>query len=234
MDGHGFTLGGASLRARGSGALHWPERGVLLVSDLHLGRAERLARRGGPLLPPYETGDTLTRLAAEIDATRPAHVIALGDSFDDRAAAQALTAAQRATLAALMAGRCWDWVEGNHDPGPLDLPGTHRSDLDLGPLSFRHIARPGARGEVSGHYHPKARLRLGGARLARPAFLIDADRVILPAFGTYTGGLATEAEALSDLMGPRAVAVLTGPRPCVLPMPRRSAPRVRRPEGTGV
>ncbi len=225
MDAHDFTLSGIALRACANGALHWPERGVLVVSDLHLGRAERLARRGGPLLPPYETDDTLARLAESLDATCAAHVVALGDSFDDRAAAAALTEAQRARLTALMAGRIWDWVEGNHDPGPLDLPGTHRSDLQLGPLTLRHIARPGAVGEISGHYHPKARLTLGGARLTRPAFLIDRARVILPAFGTYTGGLSTEAEALSDLMAPDAVAVLTGPRARAIPMPRRAPVR---------
>ena len=225
MDAHDFSLHGTRLRACASGALHWPERNLLVVSDLHLGRAERLARRGGPLLPPYETDDTLTRLAEAIDATAPTHVVALGDSFDDRAAAAALTPAQHQRLQALMAGRVWDWVEGNHDPGPLDLPGTHRTDLRLGPLTLRHIARPQATGELSGHYHPKARLRLGGARLSRPAFLIDAARVILPAFGTYTGGLSTEAEALSDLMAPSAIAVLTGPKARAIPMPRRAPPQ---------
>ncbi|MGY6633490.1 MAG: ligase-associated DNA damage response endonuclease PdeM [Alkalilacustris sp.] len=222
MDGYDFTLSGIALRACACGALHWPDRGLLVVSDLHLGRAERLARRGGPLLPPYETDDTLSRLAEAIDATAATHVVALGDSFDDRAAAAALTPAQHDRLTALMAGRVWDWVEGNHDPGPLDLPGTHRSDLTLGPLTLRHIAQPQATAEISGHYHPKARLALGGARLARPAFLIDRVRVILPAFGTYTGGLSTEAEALSDLMGPDAIAVLTGPRARAIPMPRRA------------
>lgn len=223
MNAHAFTLSGAPLRACASGALHWPDRGVLVVSDLHLGRAERMARRGGPLLPPYETDDTLSRLAADIDATRPAHVIALGDSFDDRAAAEGLSAAQHARLASLMAGRIWDWVEGNHDPGPLDLPGTHRAEVTLGPLTLRHIAQPGAVGEVSGHYHPKARLSLRGARVARACFLIDAARVILPAYGTYTGGLATDAEALASLMAPGAIAVLTGTHARAIPMPRRRA-----------
>ncbi|MGY6410001.1 MAG: ligase-associated DNA damage response endonuclease PdeM [Alkalilacustris sp.] len=227
MDGHAFTLSGIPLRACACGALYWPDRNLLIVSDLHLGRAERLARRGGPLLPPYETDDTLSRLAEAIDATAATHVVALGDSFDDRAAAAALTQAQHDRLTALMAGRVWDWVEGNHDPGPLDLPGTHRSDLTLGPLTLRHIAQPQATAEISGHYHPKARLTLGGARLTRPAFLIDRSRVILPAFGTYTGGLSTVAEALSDLMAPDAIAVLTGPTVRAIPMPRR-AQRSRR------
>ena len=60
---------------------------MLILSDLHLGKSERMARRGGALLPPYETLETLDRLQAEIAATDPAVVVSLGDGFDDDAAA---------------------------------------------------------------------------------------------------------------------------------------------------
>ena len=117
----------------------------------------------------------------------------------------------------MMAGRDWTWIEGNHDAGPVDVGGTHRAILTLGPLTFRHIAEARASGEVSGHYHPKA--RLGGT--ARPCFLVDRDRLILPAYGHYTGGLPCEDAVLQSLMRPQALAILTGPRAIPLPMPRR-------------
>ncbi|WP_212524550.1 ligase-associated DNA damage response endonuclease PdeM [Actibacterium sp. MT2.3-13A] len=221
MNGYDFTLAGAALTARASGALWWPAEGLLAVSDLHLGKSERLARRGGALLPPYEVRETLARLAAEIAATEPRTVLCLGDSFDDVAAADGLDPADRAALSRLMAGRRWIWAEGNHDPGPVELGGTHLAEFRLRALSFRHIATPGARGEVSGHYHPKARLSLRGQAISRPCFLIDADRVILPAFGAYTGGLRSDDPVLEGLMGPQAVAVLTGPAARAIPMPRR-------------
>ncbi|MGG7645648.1 ligase-associated DNA damage response endonuclease PdeM [Rhodovulum sp. YNF3179] len=217
MHGHDFPLADATLTALGSGALFWRAESLLCVSDLHLGKAERIARRGGALLPPFETRDTLARLADDIASTDPAVVVCLGDSFDDLAAAGGLGEAERSWLMQLMAGRRWIWVEGNHDPGPVDLGGTHRAELALGPLVFRHIARPDAAGEVSGHYHPKARL----ARRSRPAFLVDSRRVILPAYGTYTGGLACHAPPLAGLMGPQAIAILTGAPPRAMPMPRR-------------
>ena len=47
MNGYGFDLVGARLVALPSGALHWPEERCLAVSDLHLGRSERYARRAG-------------------------------------------------------------------------------------------------------------------------------------------------------------------------------------------
>ena len=221
MSGYDFTLSGARLTARPSGALWWPDEAVLVVSDLHLGKSERLARRGGALLPPYEVRETLARLAAEIAATGPRTVLCLGDSFDDIAAAGSLDPADSAELARLMAGRRWLWVEGNHDPGPVEIGGTHLAEFRLGALAFRHIAEPAARGEISGHYHPKARLSLRGQAVSRPCFLIDACRAILPAFGAYTGGLRCDDPALAGLMGPEAVAVLTGPAARAMPLPRR-------------
>ncbi|MCB1348617.1 MAG: ligase-associated DNA damage response endonuclease PdeM, partial [Maritimibacter sp.] len=198
------------------GALWWAGERLLCVSDLHLGRSERYARNAGALLPPYEVRDTLTRLEADIEATGAQRVICLGDSFDDDDAARGLAADALDWLTRLMAGRQWTWIEGNHDPGPVTLGGSHRAMVALGPLTFRHIAIASETGEISGHYHPKVRL----AGRARRCLLVDADRAILPAYGTYTGGLGTDAGALSSLMGSGALAVMTGPTPCALPMPR--------------
>jgi uncharacterized protein len=205
MGGYEFDLSGARLTALPSGALHWREARALCVSDLHLGRSERIARLGGALLPPYEVTDTLTRLDADIGLTAARTVICLGDTFDDDAAAD-LPEDARLWLARLMAGRRWVWIAGNHDPGPVTLGGEHRADLALGPLIFRHIAQAGAAGEVSGHYHPKHRL----AGQSRPCFLTDGRRAILPAYGTYTGGLAATDAAFRPLFGAGALAVLTG------------------------
>lgn len=211
---HAFTLAGETLHALPSGALHWPAQSLLCVSDLHFGKSERLARRGGALLPPYETRATLEKLEADIDRTAPAQVICLGDSFDDLAAADGLEEAARLRLARLMAGRDWTWIEGNHDAGPVDIGGTHRATVTLGPLTFRHIADPSQSAEISGHYHPKARLK----GTSRPCFLLDALRLILPAYGTYTGGLRTDDADLQALMQKGALAILTGPRALPIPM----------------
>lgn len=217
MNTYGFTLSGAQLEALPSGALWWPDQRLLCVSDLHLGKAERHARRGGPALPPYETRETLTRLAEDLERTGAETVICLGDSFDDLAAAQALPEAEKLWISKLQAGRRWIWIEGNHDPGPIELGGEHLSDLQVDQLVFRHIATPAGGGEISGHYHPKVRLQRG----TRPAFLLDAFRLILPAYGAYTGGLRSHEAPLCDLMGQNALAILLGPHPLPVPMPRR-------------
>ncbi len=216
MNGHTFTLNGADLLALPTGALWWAERRLLCVSDLHLGKSDRAARRWGTLLPPYEVADTLARLDADLAMTRPATVVCLGDSFDDRESADALSEDHRLWLSRLMAGRRWLWIEGNHDPGPLALGGSYLSECREGPLAFRHIAQPDATAEVSGHYHPKARV----AGVTRPCFLVDGARAILPAYGTFTGGLHAHSAPLAALMRPEARALLLGPRITVAPMPR--------------
>ncbi|MCF2869774.1 ligase-associated DNA damage response endonuclease PdeM [Octadecabacter sp. G9-8] len=216
MTDHVFTFCKTDLAARADGTLWWAAERILCVSDLHLGKSERIARRGGTLLPPYETRETLWRLEAAIDATNPATVICLGDSFDDLGAARAISDDTRATLTRLQAGRDWIWIEGNHDPGPVELGGTHMADLKRGPLTFRHIATSET-GEISGHYHPKGAIA-GATR--RPCFLIDAARIIMPAFGAYTGGLSARDDVLAAIMEPTAIAVLTGKS--ALPVPLKS------------
>jgi uncharacterized protein len=216
MTTYSFTLNDASLVALPSGALYWPDQNLLAVSDLHFGKSERLARRGGTLLPPFDTCETLSRLDQDIAMTDPAQIICLGDSFDDLDAARGLPDADRLWLSRLMAGRNWTWLEGNHDPGPINLGGTHRADLTIGPLTFRHIADPTQSAEISGHYHPKARI----AGQSRTCFLLDENRLILPAYGAYTGGLWCDHASLTGIMTETAIAILTGPRTIPMPMPR--------------
>ncbi len=239
MDGLAFTLAETTLTALPSGALWLGSYRVLCVSDLHLGKSDRIARRSGIMLPPYETRATLERLATDIAATDPQTVICLGDSFDDLTAANSLDDAARLSLMQLQAGRRWVWIEGNHDPGPVDLGGSHLHDMHCGPLVFRHVAQASAqtsaqaerqgtaRAEVSGHYHPKIALPGGGG--ARPCFVFDDARVILPAYGAYTGGLCATSQPLRGLLAATAYAVLTGRRAIIAPLPLsrpmgRSAP----------
>jgi DNA ligase-associated metallophosphoesterase len=215
-----FQFRGETLHALPTGALYWPRRRLLCVSDLHLGKSDRMARRGGPMLPPYETRETLDTLGTDLSLTDAREVICLGDSFDDLAASRDLATSLRDLLLGMMAGRRWIWILGNHDPGPVDLGGTHLSDHAAPPLMFRHIAEQGAAGEVSGHYHPKARISLRGRAFSRRCFLLDRYRLILPAYGTYTGGMASDRPELTTLMDADAEAILLGPTPVRMPMPR--------------
>jgi len=172
------------------GVLYFPDFGLLAVSDLHLEKGSSLARRGA-LIPPYDTGATLTRLQAVIADYQPKIVISLGDSFHDGEGAARLHPSFRDRLEALMTGRDWFWVAGNHDPeAPADLPGETVQELAVGSLLFRHEpSKMRVEGEVAGHLHPCARIVQRGRSVRRRCFAGDGGRMIMPAFGAYTGSL---------------------------------------------
>lgn len=192
-------LAGQRLMLDPSGALWWPERGLLAVSDLHLEKGSAFARRG-MLLPPWDTKATLDRLTLLIRRWEPRIVVALGDSFHDAAGAARLAQTELARLCGMAAGRRVIWVQGNHDPEPhAGLPGDSVASFSIGPLVFRHQAEAGAAGEISGHYHPKAAVPACGGRLSRSCFVADARRIMLPAFGAYAGGLDVSNAAIARL-----------------------------------
>ena len=213
-----FILNGAHLTALPSGALWWAEAGLLCVSDLHFGKSGRIARRSGGMLPPYDNRETLARLETDILTRNPQTIICLGDSFDDLAAYDQMDPSDHRWLSCLMAGRKWVWIEGNHDPGPVNIGGSHVQMYRQTPLVFRHIADPDAVGEVSGHFHPKTSISAQGRSMSRACFLLDKRRLILPAFGTYTGGLRSDAPVLRALMAENALAILTGQKAQPVPM----------------
>jgi hypothetical protein len=214
MNAYHFSFCDTLCHALPSGALYLPDHKVLCVSDLHLGKSERVARRSGVMLPPYEVQETLQKLESDIAVTGPDCVICLGDSFDDLDAAASLDEDMQLWLARLQAGKRWIWIEGNHDPGPVDLGGTHLNETRIGTLTFRHIATADS-GEISGHYHPKHRI----TGRSRPAFLFDEERLIMPAYGAYTGGLSSQSGDLRRLFSKPVMAIMTGHK--AIPAPVR-------------
>ncbi|MCA1397662.1 ligase-associated DNA damage response endonuclease PdeM [Bradyrhizobium sp. BRP56] len=183
-----------------SGALFWEAQSLLVVSDLHLEKGSSFASRG-VLLPPYDTVATLSRLAAVIARHDPRQVIALGDSFHDRAAHERLSNPDREALAALQLRRNWIWISGNHDPAlPSSLGGVVATEVAIGPIVFRHEPT-GAAGEIAGHLHPKARVPTRGRSIERRCFACDGERAVMPAFGAYTGGLSIRDAAFTRIFG---------------------------------
>ena len=199
-------LAGERLMLDPAGALHWPATSMLCVSDLHLEKGSSYARKG-MLLPPWDTHATLDRLTLLLRRYQPRIVVALGDSFHDADGAARLPAGEIARLNAMTEAHRFIWVQGNHDPSPpAGLGGDHVAEFATARLVFRHNAIAGADGEISGHFHPKATVPARGGSVSRPCFITDARRIMLPAFGTYTGGLDVRDPAIMRLF-PRGARV---------------------------
>ena len=198
--GNLIVLAGVPLLADPSGALYWPEHNLLAVADLHLEKGSSFAARG-QLLPPYDTAATLSRLGRPIAHYAPRVVVALGDSFHDGDGPARLSRDDRDNLHALQRGRDWIWLTGNHDPEPAaNIGGVFHDTLTLGALSFRHLPT-GAEGEIAGHLHPVARVAHRGRAISRRCFAADKTRMVMPAFGAFTGGLNIRDAAFADVFG---------------------------------
>lgn len=206
-----FRFRDEDMLADPSGALVWPGAETVVVADLHLEKGSAFAANGTPL-PPYDSRETLRRLGDVLQRHPARRVICLGDSFHDADAAGRLGAEERRTLEQLMESHQWIWVAGNHDPGPpTGLGGAVAAEFHARGLAFRHEAASApASGEVSGHFHPKAAVRVRGRRISRPCFVTDGHRLILPAFGAYTGGLDVRDPAIELLLGRRYTVMALG------------------------
>lgn len=204
-----IRIAGERLMLDPEGVLWWPVRRLLAVADLHLEKGSSLAARGA-LVPPYDSRATLDRLIPLVRRYRPARLVALGDSFHDRHGAARLPREDAARITALAQTVDLVWVLGNHDPAPPEgLPGVTAEALREGPLTFLHDAT-GQPGEISGHLHPKASIATRGKWVSRACFVADSRRVVLPAFGAYTGGLDVRDPAIRALFPRGGRAFLLG------------------------
>jgi DNA ligase-associated metallophosphoesterase len=204
-----FSFAGETFSATADGALFWPRQKALLVADLHLEKASWFARLG-QFLPPYDSHATLSSLARVVERTGATRLYCLGDSFHDRFGCDRLPADARALLTELTEKLDWVWIVGNHDPGFADHCGGRLEDeVEVGGIVLRHEAvRADARPEISGHYHPKLRLQLKGRRVSRRCFVVSATKMIMPAFGSLTGGLDAHHPQILGSVGASAAALV--------------------------
>lgn len=204
-----FSFAGQTLCALPEGALYWPDRRALIVADLHFEKASWFAA-GGQMLPPYDSLATLTALAALVERTQPRELWCLGDSFHDSEGCDRLPDAARAALAALTGALRWVWITGNHDAALSgDIGGEIVEEAEVDGLLLRHEAEPAeTRPELSGHFHPKLRVRLRGRHVARRCFVATPAKLILPAFGALTGGLDAQHPEIVRAVGRGAEALI--------------------------
>jgi len=209
-----IALANVEVMLRWSGAMWLERERTLVVADLHFEKGSSYAARFGQMLPPYDTRETLDRLDRELALLSPARLIFLGDSFHDGGGEARLAADDYKRLEGLALGRELVWAVGNHDAdGPKVLPGEIIDEAAIAGLTLRHEPVPGVQlGEVAGHLHPAAKITSGRATTRRRCFVTDGQRLVLPAFGAFTGGLNILDEAFSNLFAGPLLAGALGPK----------------------
>lgn len=209
--GLAMRLNGTRVVLRRSAALWLPRTRTLCAGDLHFEKGSSYAARG-QMLPPYDTHETLGRLESEVEALKPDAIVLLGDSFHDAGGEARMDPAAAGRIAALARGRTLIWIVGNHDEeGPRRLPGEVMENVAVETLVLLHEPTPGRRpGEVAGHLHPCARVTAYGRAVRARCFATDGERMVMPAFGAFTGGLNLRDRAFAGLFAAPPTAGVIG------------------------
>ena len=193
----------------GPAALFWPMQKALLVADLHLEKASFYAKQG-QMLPPYDSRATLEELAELVRQTGAERVFCLGDNYHDDEGEARLEPAAATLLSQLTGGLEWIWITGNHDRDVSGKWGGKVVDQwACDGLALRHEATDSAAvAEISGHYHPKFRVKTRGRHVARRCFVLGRRHLVMPAFGALTGGMAASDPVIEAIVGGPAEAVV--------------------------
>jgi DNA ligase-associated metallophosphoesterase len=192
-------LGGEQLMLLPQKAAFWPRERMLIIADIHFGKAAAFRSWGIPV-PRGTTSENLHALDDLIALTGANHVLFLGDFLHARAAHAASTQAAMLAWRRTNCELILTLVRGNHDKhagDPAEQLGIDLVDepYTVGPLSFCHHPDIDAPGYVlAGHVHPVYVLATRYDALRLPCFIAGPQRMILPSFGAFTGGHALRAE----------------------------------------
>ncbi len=201
-------------------ALYLPEAEALLVSDVHLGKAETFQSMGIPIASQINQ-ENLDRLRGLLAQTQAKTLFILGDLFHSR---QSLVPEVLTSWDTFLKEICTNvsLIIGNHDRRLIDslppLPMTYQLDaVALGPFLLSHEpeGQHDAALNICGHIHPVVRLKSRTDSLRLPCFFVERHhrRLTLPSFGEFTGGyevslventcayVACEGEVISFLGG---------------------------------
>jgi DNA ligase-associated metallophosphoesterase len=193
MSALALQLEGETVHLLPQKALLWKARQMLVVADIHFGKAASFRALGVPV-PHGTTQENLDALETLVTQHAVRHIVFLGDFLHARAAHAP------ATLTAMLAWRRrhgelrLTLVRGNHDrhagdPAQALAIEVVNEPWTLGPFSFCHHEDTAAPGFIlAGHTHPVYVLATRSDALRLPCFVRGARHLVLPSFGAFTGG----------------------------------------------
>lgn len=203
-----IEIAGEALTLLPERALYWSRRDMLIVADMHWGKAATF-RAAGLALPEGNMGSDLARLDQALQRSGARQLILLGDLLHARAGRTDIVLAQMASWRARWRDLAITLVRGNHDrragdpPPTMDIPCVDEP-FALEPFVLCHHPQQSPLGYVlAGHLHPAVQLRGAGRQQMRLAcFWFGTHSAVLPAFGSFTG-----SALISPVLGDRVFAL---------------------------
>jgi len=182
-----------------SGVLFWPLKKIAIVSDLHLEKSSYLAKRGN-FLPPYESFETLKKLRNVLKKKNIKQLILLGDVFHDNYGYERLENSARDLFNKIIIQYNARFILGNHDKN-INIPNLKTlKKLKINNINLTHQLTQNLSIEITGHYHPKVVLLIQGNKISKSCFIVSGKKIILPAFGKFTGGLNVESNTFDKIL----------------------------------
>ena len=181
-------------------ALYWKRLNIIIVADLHLGKSISFAKQK-QFLPPYDTKETLAKLFRCINEFEPSKLIIVGDLLHDMFSVNSFQEKDHQNFNKYTKNTQFIWVKGNHDYD-IEINGfTKVLNYKVEEIIFNHIPIKSTNFQICGHYHPKAKISHRGKSIYTSSFVHNDKLLILPSFGTLTGGLNINQEPLRGLLG---------------------------------
>jgi len=170
------------------GSLYWNKHKTLILGDLHLEKSSYFAKNGN-FLPPYDSDQTLNNLKNKLKELDILKIILLGDIFHDKLGLQRLSEKSFSNLKYICKNFEVIWIQGNHDGDLVPENVSIKKNYKFDNIMFNHISNEKSSYEISAHYHPKVSFNLRGRKISKPCFLVDEKKIIIPSYGSLTGGL---------------------------------------------
>ncbi|RYY90354.1 MAG: ligase-associated DNA damage response endonuclease PdeM [Chitinophagaceae bacterium] len=186
-----FEFRGQRLWLSGQRALFWENEGLLLLSDLHLGKSGHF-RKEGIAVPGAVMKEDMQCLLTLLQHFRPKQLVVVGDFFHSRANLELeLFSRWRSDLP----HQSIVLIRGNHDILPDEWYRANAIEvvegaMRVGEFCLAHDPKDAPDGVYTfcGHVHPGIVLNgLARQSLRLPCFYFAGHYCILPAFGRFTG-----------------------------------------------
>jgi len=179
--------------------LFWFQKNIAIVSDLHLEKGSSYAATG-QLIPPFDSEETLNKLINSLKKNNVNKIILLGDTFHDEDALKRIDSNSKGLLQYIIDNYDVVFILGNHEKKMKLEKITFYYDYVIDDIHFIHEAKQNSQHQISGHFHPVATVKVGRKKITEKCLLQSNNYLILPSFGTYTGGLNINSNVIKPYL----------------------------------
>lgn len=194
-----IDFGGESILLLPERAFFWKPQSLIGFSDVHFGKAQSLQRAGLPVSKAAHDED-LAQITRLIELYQPRDIVILGDFIHQKDSWSDELVDELKSFLGHFPDTRFNLILGNHDRGSekylFRLPfHLFENEMTRGRLTLAHGHRESENEfRIEGHVHPACVMREGSTRLRLPCFAVTENRLLLPSFGTLTGGYEIEAQ----------------------------------------